>query len=93
MASPKTFDEADFTWKGWPGNAEEGVEEVLDLPVAHIIDGGFSVSCWSLDAEEISRIVETGEVWLSVAGHHPPIAVSALKEHFLAVQPEATDQT
>ena len=72
MGTPTNFPEANFTWKGWPADADR--PEVVDLPTYRA--DGQSVSCWRLGWRERLRVLVTGRVWLHVLGGHPPVLVS-----------------
>lgn len=51
------------------------------VPLAARRANGAIVSCWLLTAEDLRRIAETGEVWLSVMGDSsPPVLVTGLRE-------------
>lgn len=58
MAQPTPFFEANCLLVG-----PEGDESIQPLPVRR--DGSTVVSCWQLSVEDLRRIAETGEVWLS----------------------------
>ncbi|MFA7505287.1 MAG: hypothetical protein WCZ28_11355 [Burkholderiaceae bacterium] len=78
MARPVEFAEANTLLLAPAGHEDS----VAPLPV-HRGDGCV-VSCWQLSAEDLRRIAETGEIWLSVWGHTaPPVLVSGLKEHVI----------
>jgi hypothetical protein len=60
----------------------KGDEElnILDLPCTRVIFdngiGGFE-TCWKLSPEEITRINETGVIYLTVLGNeHPPVCLT-----------------
>ena len=51
-------------------------DECGDLPVFR--DEKQIISCWRLSDVEITKLIETGVVWLSVMGAGmPPVAISA----------------
>ncbi len=78
MATPAPFAEANLTLVAAPG--EEA--NVIDLPVHR--SAGRVVSCWRPTIAELRRIVDTGEIWLSIWGDtHPPVLITGLKEDVL----------
>jgi hypothetical protein len=50
----------------------ENQEEYNSLP-AFKDDEGNVVTCWKLSDEEIKKITETGELWLSVSTFNQPL--------------------
>lgn len=72
MAKPFRF--AGFNRRLMPA---KGTEHVVE-PLYVYNDGRESISCWKLDPDEIKRVVETGEMWVTVAAgdSSPPIFVS-----------------
>ena len=73
MATPTPFEEANFTWKGWPADGER--DEVSDLPAYRNQD--LTISCWRMSWRERLRILFTGRSWLHVYGPQPPIYVGS----------------
>lgn len=75
MAEPAPFFEANLLL-GAPAGCED---TVVPLPVRRA--NGRVVSCWRPSIDELRRIVDTGEIWLSIWGdNHPPVLVTGLKE-------------
>lgn len=79
MAKPASFDEANLVLLAPP----ECEDSVVDMPVRRL-DGAI-VSSWELDPEEISEVVRTGRIWLSVWGRQtsPPVMVTAFKDEVI----------
>lgn len=51
------------------------------VPLAARRANGAIVSCWLLSAEDLRRIADTGQVWISVMGDSsPPVLVTGLRE-------------
>ena len=73
MAEPIRFPEANFVWKGW--EADETRDEVLDLHSYK--DESQTISCWKMTFKERLKVLFSGNVWLHVIGHQPPVAVTA----------------
>jgi hypothetical protein len=79
MAHPIDFAEANLRLL-----PPEGQEDSV-IAMSAFRDGGVIISCWRLSAEDLRRIAETGEIWLSIAGHTaPPVLVTGLKEDVIA---------
>ena len=75
MARPIDFPEANLRLL-----PPEGHEDSV-IAMSAFRDAGVVVSCWQLSAEDLRRIAETGEIWLSVQGHTaPPVFITGLKE-------------
>lgn len=60
--------------------APEGMDNCSDLPVCECIDFNFNtpviISKWKLTPEELQKVNETGEIWLSVVGQGmPPVCL------------------
>jgi len=72
MASPKDFAGSNKLLKGPPGYEDR----IGDLPVYN--SGVESISRWALSREELQAVVESGDVWVSVAAgsSQPPMKVS-----------------
>lgn len=79
MAIPKDFEETNL--RLLPPQGQE--DQVIAINVFR--GDGRIVSCWQLDADEIARIAETGEIWLSVWSGQtaPPVMVTARKEEVI----------
>lgn len=78
MAEPAPFPEANLLLIAPAGQEDE----VGQLPVLRT--DGRVVSCWRPSIEELRRIIDTGEIWLSIWGDtHPPVLVTGLKEHVI----------
>jgi hypothetical protein len=78
VADPATFPEANLLLVAPAGHEDE----VGTLPVLRT--DGRVVSCWRPSIEELRRIVDTGEILLSIwGGTHPPVLVTGLKEHVI----------
>ena len=67
MAQPVEFGQVNYQWHG------EG--DTGTLPVYRDLQTGGNVSCWELSAEEQIEVLQTGKVWLTVWGTHPPVAL------------------
>lgn len=78
MAEPALFAEANLLLVA-PAGSED---TVVPLPVRRA--DGRVLSCWRPSIDELRRIVDTGEIWLSIWGDtHPPVLVTGLKEHVI----------
>lgn len=84
MAAPVDFPDSNFTWKGWPADADR--VEVMDLPTWYDPETRHSVSCWRLSWWERLCVVLTGRVWLSAMGTHPPVRVTGENPFILPTQ-------
>lgn len=78
MAQPIAFAEANLLLIG-----PEGDPSIVPLPTHR--EGGRIVSCWQLSGDDLRRVAETGEIWLSVwsGDTAPPVLVSGRKEDVL----------
>jgi hypothetical protein len=78
VAEPVDFPEANLLLVGPEGS------DIVPLPVLR--HEGRIVSCWRLSPQDLRRVVETGEVWLSVWSGEtaPPVLVTISKEHVIA---------
>ncbi len=75
---PVTFEEQNVTYA-------ENQPEYIPLPVFRDTDGTL-ISCWKPTPEELKRINETGEVWVSVMTFNKalqPLYVTGIKEEVL----------
>lgn len=79
MARPIDFPERNLLLTAPPGHDDT----IQPLPVRRA--DGRIISCWQLSAEDLRRIAETGNIWLSVWSGltAPPVLVSGLREDVL----------
>jgi len=71
-----------ITFKGANTIIAEKQEEYESLP-AFTSDDGIVVTCWKLSKDEVKKLSETGELWLSVMTFNQP-----LQPLFLSVNKE-----
>lgn len=68
MAQPVGFEGANFLLSG----EKAGCADLETFNDGHVI-----ISCWRLTSEELTKVAETGVVWLAAyGGMHPPVLIS-----------------
>ncbi len=86
--TPKTFPQANFTWKG--GGPETYGVEVRDLSVFR--RGDLSISCWRLSWRERISSLFFGTVWMRGIGDLPPLGLDATRTLFEEKEPHEQRQ-
>jgi hypothetical protein len=66
MAEPITFCGVNRRLVGAPGT------EHIIRPLPTYSENGEHISCWKLDPVELKRVIDTGEVWVSLKANGPP---------------------
>ena len=73
MAEPKEFLRSNSTWHG-----QGDVGELPTYMDGEVNNDRVIISCWSLTAEEIADILDTGEIWLTVHTNvHPAVSLGS----------------
>lgn len=64
-----------------PGAKRWGGPNYADLPVVHATQEGLPVmvTAWELTEAEVAQVVDSGRIWLMVAGEvHPPVMLTTV---------------